>query len=336
MNIYLPKGWPVKLILSCAPTVDQVKRIDCDAGETASSEGAELILRGLSTTHTPVRTVTLVHAVKQPLADSYFDRKSPPLVTPQPDSPTTNISGELQVGDGRSTGVCVVKMKWDEYIDDPAMPEPQKILHTESLVQIPNYSVQELRASSSTDTLPIYWQHSLPIPDNTTYKFSDGSFRQINFGVDAVSRFQNFFAPPPTQAKTQAAAPVGPVPASPYVRKSNPRLAVSVAKLNTKTPDTVSFRTRFLSFRLFRMCRFQKAVIADSAALSEFISNGVGIQRGPENDSVLFWFPTQGTMRKHRMGGRCGAFAFIHPLGRRSDVGGFRGAGQLPGGADQC
>jgi hypothetical protein len=232
LSVSIPKGWHVRMLVSCAPTADQLKRMDCDG------DAGDLVANGLSPILTPTRSVLLVHAVSKPLADAYFQHSTPPQISHQIDSPVVGIAGSFQVGDGRSTGMCIVTMEWDEYIDNPAQNEPQKVSHSESLVQIPNCPIDELtskRTLAEDDPIPVYFEHSLGIPGSTTYKFADGKYRQVCFGVTAVTRFQNFFG---SSAKSpQVTQAIG----STYARKAaedNPD--VSVDKLNTQLPFPVN------------------------------------------------------------------------------------------------
>jgi hypothetical protein len=230
LRISIPKGWQVKMLLSCAPDSDQVKRMDCDG------DSSTLVANGLSPLHTPTRLVKLVHAVSKPLADSYFDPSVPPQLACQADSSIAGVSGNFQVGDGRSTGLCVVTMEWEEYIDNPALPAPKIVRHAEALVQIPNVPMKDLgnkRKLADQEAIPKYYQHALDIPNATTYKFADGKYRQICFGVTALSRFQNFFEAPPQTPNTGSAN-------SNYARQAIDHPLVPVDKKNTRLPDPVS------------------------------------------------------------------------------------------------
>lgn len=231
--VSIPKGWHVNMLLSCAPSAEQVKRMDCEGDSTT------LVAHGMSPLHTPTRLVKLVHAVSKPLADSYFDPKVPPQLACQADSPIAGVSGNFQVGDGRSTGLCVVTLEWEEYIDNPALPAPKIVRHSEALVQIPNVPAKCLSnrtKPAGQDAIPAHYQHSLDIPNATTYKFADGKYRQVCFGVTAVSRFQNFF-----EASPQTPNP-GSAPNSNYARQATvaDHPLVPVDKKNTQLPDPVS------------------------------------------------------------------------------------------------
>lgn len=228
--ISIPKGWQVKMSLSCAPNANQVKRIDC------GGDSSMLVANGASPLHTPTRLVRLVHAVTKPLADSYFDPSAPPQLAYQADSPVAGVSGVFQVGDGRSTGLCVVTMEWEEFIDNPAESAPKIVKHSEALVQIPNVPMKDLGTISELGKdkpIPVYYQHPLGIPVPTTYKFADGKYRKVRFGVTAISRFQNFFEARPQNPETESAD-------SKYARRAQNHPPVAVDKKNTRLPDPVN------------------------------------------------------------------------------------------------
>ncbi len=243
LNVYLPAGWQIEMRVSCAPTYKQASRIAFDENDNPHPTGAALIANGLSSTHTPSRPITLVHAVKQPLTESYFNANNLPTVGKLvEDSPAATIGGTLVVGDHRSTGLCVVRMEWDEYVDDPAKPCPQVIRHSESLVQIKNGTIESYMGALDPDgSIPQFLPSTLEVADanrkSPVYQFADGSYRSLEFVVDAVSRFQSFYVPPPASDKP------APPSDSPYIRpgKGQARLqpAVTVPKCNTEVPAAV-------------------------------------------------------------------------------------------------
>jgi hypothetical protein len=190
-----------------------------------------LVLEGGHDMLTPARTVTLVHAVQQPLGQPQFvqlpvvhDRSNPIFAsalrnsfTPitawrSVDSHSATLLGALKMH-GASTCKIDLQARWLEYADDPSQPAPTKTWnghHVEAL-QLPTTAPGPLYSDATrTRMVGVYipqidalW-FSVPIdvlegvttPSEIAapvHRFDDTKHRWVAYTAIATSRFQEYF-----------------------------------------------------------------------------------------------------------------------------------------------
>jgi hypothetical protein len=190
-----------------------------------------LILEGGFEMITPVRTLTLVHAVQQPLGRPVFVQL--PVVHQQADpifasalrnaftpitawrthgSHTAVLLGGLRIN-GATSSKIELDARWIEYTDDPSRPAPTQTTHTQAVETIPLATVDPgpIYADPTTmrmvavyiPSVDVLW-FSAPIDvlEGVTtpsavaaplHRFADTKHRWVRYTAIATSRFEEYF-----------------------------------------------------------------------------------------------------------------------------------------------
>jgi hypothetical protein len=209
---YIPRGWQMELLISCAPTLEQAKKMA--AGRVASHHSEafakcvaakglavaslteqdvaveKLLASGRSTVYTPARPINLVHAVKRPLGLASFS--SAAFAQPVADSAIVMLSGDIGVGDGRTTAAVNVMVKWDEYHDDPTEPAPRIIHHSQNLCQLQNIDLAAVFKAGNSKPTDDLLPNPLEMKDQSVH-FPSCAARTLDLVAAPISRFQHFY-----------------------------------------------------------------------------------------------------------------------------------------------
>lgn len=190
-----------------------------------------LVLEGGYSLITPARTLTLVHAVQQPLGRPQFVQL--PLIH-QPANPifasalrnsftpitawravgshSATLLGALEIN-GASSSKVELEARWLEYIDDPSQPEPTKTWHSSHVEALPlpttdpgplfsdatntrMVAVYIPRVDTLWFSAPIDVLEGVTTPPQVAapvHRFDDTKHRWVGYTAVATSRFQEYF-----------------------------------------------------------------------------------------------------------------------------------------------
>jgi hypothetical protein len=254
LEIYVPRGWQMEMLISCAPTLEQAAKMA--AGSMAADhldeycacmadEGIEikkpqpedlavehLLANGLSSQYTPSRPVNLVHAVKKPLGGASFS--SAAAANAAADSAVAVFTGHIRVEDGRTTGALMVTVTWKEYRDDPTEPAPRTITHTQTLLQLPNLPLDGIGTPANPEQHGTRLAHDVTFPE-TKFLFPNVRHREVNLSVAAISRFQHLYL---AAADQHAGSPAS--SEAPYMGPFGNLFPVSVPNASLPLPPSIS------------------------------------------------------------------------------------------------
>jgi hypothetical protein len=190
-----------------------------------------LVLEGGHEMITPARTLTLVHAVLQPLGNPHFvqlpvvHQPADPIYASALRNAFTPITAWRSVGghyaaligalkiNGASTSRIDLEARWLEYTDDPAQPAPSKAWnggHVETIllpttdpgalysdaVQNRMVAVYIPRVDTLWFSLPVDVLEGVPTPTAVAapvHRFDDTKHRWVGYTAVATSRFQEYF-----------------------------------------------------------------------------------------------------------------------------------------------
>lgn len=151
------------------------------------------VRRGLCWLITPYRTLTLVHAVKQPLVPATALSASSFTVAPRATGETfAKFQGTLHYSRKSTTKVDVAG-EWDEWIDDgPGVDEPShdavEPVNVPTPRAAPAFTIPGDRPSpSDTNHLPV-------LPAKDRHEFGDTKHRNVHYRTVATTRFAEHFA----------------------------------------------------------------------------------------------------------------------------------------------
>ncbi|HKE34476.1 MAG TPA: hypothetical protein VKB66_04710 [Candidatus Acidoferrum sp.] len=202
LTVHLPKAEVVQVALSCFLTDDDLPapahmlrtmKIWSWIVESAPSNFDQLRQLSLDGGHwmlTPPRTLTLVHAVQQPLIEPQFRDLT---VQRNPGQTTAILTDEFPIS-GKSTIRVDFKADWEEPVDDLS-PNPQPvILHGHSDAAFST-------ALQTTDTIVrVAGQNEFHDPKRRNvatvvgqHEFHDTKHRNVTYTAVATTRFREFF-----------------------------------------------------------------------------------------------------------------------------------------------
>ncbi|MFI9381841.1 hypothetical protein [Kutzneria sp. NPDC052558] len=166
----------------------------------------DLAVKGQLWLLTPFRTLTLVHAIRQPLTTAEFSK---PIAVRRPGQTTANIVDRITF-DRPSTSKIDVLASWQEPVDVPAEPAPQ---HLKGATQ-----AFELVAVEDDETGNV-------MPVNNPHEFHDTKHRMVTYTPVGTTRFAEYFVQRSTVKLTGTAtvSSAGIVPATDVVRDSGTR-----------------------------------------------------------------------------------------------------------------
>lgn len=253
LTVYLPKAFQGEIPLSCYLNPGDLSLMGVWTWLRELFEAAELqsltfaggpvgsadlfarltrfTLEGGHPMITPSRTVTLVHAVQQPIGQPDFTIL--PVIRPSQlgktgalanafapltawrgiESHSAALLGALHIH-GASTAQIDIQAAWREFVDDPSQPAPQKLAassHVEKIElltldggqifadaseerMVATYIPQgdTLWFSAPSDSIP-----GMSAPSSVAapvHQFSDTKHRRVKYQAIATSRFQEYFA----------------------------------------------------------------------------------------------------------------------------------------------
>ncbi|MFC0438226.1 hypothetical protein [Kutzneria buriramensis] len=134
----------------------------------------DLAVKGQLWLLTPFRTLTLVHAIRQPLTTAEFGK---PIAVRKQGQTTANIVDRVAF-DRASTSKIDVLASWQEALDVPADPAPQ---HVPGATQA--FEVVTVEDDTSGDVQPLNNQH----------EFHDTKHRMVTYTPVATTRFAEYF-----------------------------------------------------------------------------------------------------------------------------------------------
>lgn len=185
---------------------------------------AQYSLEGALWVITPARTLSLVHAVQQPLR-----APAPTFVALRPHGSTSaRLTGEVAVH-GKSTGLVDIRASWQEPVDDPKEPGPRIVsVHdhvdtialrevTSGLVRNGDRYVGNYVAERD---VVVCEGHAFP-----RHEFGDTRHRMVTYELTATSRFADYF---------DAAAPGG-------FSRSGETILVNVPASTRPAPPAVEY-----------------------------------------------------------------------------------------------
>jgi len=217
-----------------------------------------LVLEGGHDMLTPARTLTLVHAVQQPLGQPKFiqlpvvhqggkvifasalrNSFTPITAWRELDSHSTTLLGALEIN-GASTSKIDLQARWLEYADDPSQPEPTKTWHGDHVetLALPTTDPGVIYSDATktrlvgtyiprTDALwfsvPIDELDGVDTPSEVAapvHRFEDTKHRWVGYTAVATTRFQEYFPS-----------------ASNFTRKSEPLLVDVPSSARPLAPD---------------------------------------------------------------------------------------------------
>ncbi len=192
-----------------------------------------LILEGGHDMITPARTLTLVHAVQQPLAHPEFvqlpvvHQAADPILASALRNSFTPITawrsrgshsvvllGALKI-DGQTTSKIDLEARWLEYSDDPSQPAPTRTWNTHAVETIPLATVAPgpiYSDASATRMVGVYvppvdtlWfcapidelagVETPPAVAAPLHRFDDTKHRWVRYTAIATTRFEEYFPP---------------------------------------------------------------------------------------------------------------------------------------------
>ena len=166
----------------------------------------DLAVKGQLWLLTPFRTLTLVHAIRQPLTTAEFGK---PIAVRRPGQTTATIVDRITF-DRPSTSKIDVLASWLEAVDVPADPAPQ---HTPGAAQA--FELVAVEDDDQGNTMPV----------NNPHEFHDTKHRMVTYTPVGTTRFAEYFVQRSTVKLTGTAtvSSAGIVPATDVVRDTTTR-----------------------------------------------------------------------------------------------------------------
>jgi hypothetical protein len=211
LDVYMPKAEIVEVQLS-SPVPEQALELmgiwqwllESNPGQQQVNNIRELSLAGKHWMMTPHRTLTLVHAVQQPLEEADFNSLN--ATKHEIGDTYVLLSGQIQFH-CKSTGRMDILSDWDEPHDDPSKPLPmdgidgREIIHKDGRVaEIPiepfyeeisilNIPVPHQIAGTEAPQWPHTDQHD---PEYFRHDFGDTRHRRVRYSLKATTRFRDY------------------------------------------------------------------------------------------------------------------------------------------------
>jgi hypothetical protein len=139
---------------------------------------------------TPFRELTLVHATQQPVCEPETRHLS---VHRQPGSHDAQLTCRAVHLHGPSTGKFEFEAAWEEWVDDPAEPAPQRRSFTGQLAEIPlaENHANEFHLADAIDAAKVESPDGRDIKRvrGDCHAFGDTRFRLVQYRIRASTRF---------------------------------------------------------------------------------------------------------------------------------------------------
>jgi hypothetical protein len=177
LEVYLPKAWMVEVRYSSylnqtdVPYMGVWQWILEKATPTQKTELMNKATEGAHWMITPYRTLTLVHAVKQPLLAPQF--KNLKALKGLGDTFAT-LSDKIDVN-GKSTSKLTVKADWNEPIDDLNKP-----------------TWETISGKATAFEIPVEYDH-VAISILNRHQFGDTKYRRVNYHAIFTTRYSEYF-----------------------------------------------------------------------------------------------------------------------------------------------
>jgi hypothetical protein len=198
LRVHLPKAEVVKVLLSCFLTDDDTTQPPrmlstmkiwswiVEANPANLSDLQKLALDGGHWMLTPPRTLTLVHAVQQPLIEPEFQHLT---VARNFGETFATLFDEMPIS-GKSTIKLDIEAKWQEHVDDLSDKDQPQILNGAAhAFEIP-LDVQDTVATIGTREL-IFPPET--IGHSSRHEFHDTKHRKVIYTAVATTRFREYF-----------------------------------------------------------------------------------------------------------------------------------------------
>lgn len=207
LAVFLPKGHIARLRYASFVHDKLVQDLGLPHWQDQAVQRRRLQVEGLAGCNwmlTPWRRLTLVHATQQPVC--------PPLLYKLEQQRAlgeqhTRLKAPMVQLHGPSTGKFEIVGEWDEWIDDPALPEPKRVHHQAVLSEIRlaenhvnRFSLAEAVAAQRAFT-PVGGQvqpldlENRPAVPGDRHEFGDTRFRFIRYRLRATTRFREYLPP---------------------------------------------------------------------------------------------------------------------------------------------
>jgi hypothetical protein len=203
LTVYLAKAEEVKIRYSTFPGVDENGKVDLELlslwywllEHPAADPGLleRYAMNGAHWMISPYRTLTLVHAVQQPLCEPVFDM----LGWMRSEGQTFVRLGGSLILNAKSTGKLDVQAEWQEPVDDL----------TES-----KYKIVSGKAHAFEMRIDYGFPNHLgdKLWENDRHEFGDTRHRWVGYHLEATSRYREYF-PPEITSDPKNIQRIGPV-----------------------------------------------------------------------------------------------------------------------------
>jgi hypothetical protein len=213
--------------------------VDDDEFERLALEGRHWML-------TPFRTLTLVHAVQQPLCKPSVLPPATPdefdfegIGSIRPEGATYADLYARVLLSVRTTALLDIDAEWKEHVDDKRQPAPTEQSGKAHVATVPVPG----ELPEGPNWLPFRLEHERQV-EPVRHEFGDTKHRLVRYRLTATTRFREHFTPA-TKPIARAGEPVSAhIPSS--ARPAAPRLLYAVPTFGwsrTRTPDDASWRS---------------------------------------------------------------------------------------------
>jgi hypothetical protein len=183
------------------------------------SQGERNFVRGMALVGcawmvTPYRALTLVHATQQPVCKPVFLTLLP---TRKAGDPHAMLTARLQMH-GPSTGKFEIEAEWEEWVDDVAKDQPERITARGQLGEV---LLAENHANRFSLEAAVNAQMHDPSnrkrAQGNRHEFGDTRFRLIRYRIRATTRFREYL-PAALYAQTGQVTRLGPIAEGPAMQ----------------------------------------------------------------------------------------------------------------------
>jgi hypothetical protein len=173
---------------------------DADAAKKLRAEA----MAGANWMMTPWRDLTLVHATQQPVCEPAM---SAVFALRWPGDTHALLRAQSVRLHGPSTGKFEIVGAWEEWIDDPAQPEPKRVPHQAQLseIRLADNHRNEFKLQEAVDEQgkfePVGGQvtkgeaDKRPTVPGNRHEFGDTRFRFVRYHLHATTRFREYLPP---------------------------------------------------------------------------------------------------------------------------------------------
>jgi hypothetical protein len=195
LEVLLPKAEVVKVRLSSALHKDDTAQMGLIAWIIESGQDATLaVAQAVQGRHwmlTPYRTLTLVHAVRQPLLTPEFDQL---FVSRNIGQTFASVSDRVMRISRKSTVKVDILASWQEPVDVLGEPAPRTIQVAARPFDFP---VTQAKDTAEEETFYVHGDH----------EFGDTKYRRVTYSAVATTRFAEYFTQRQKDVKLAGSSP---------------------------------------------------------------------------------------------------------------------------------